>query len=97
MDDNSELHTTSSGINIEQVPIGMDENEEKEDVDVFVSPRHFGGRTPGPKQTKRKVFEEEQSKKEKDKGNLETGDSTINFDRVKYNYDSERGMSHSFL
>lgn len=63
----------------------MDEKDEKEeDVDVFVSPRHFGGRTPSAKETKKKVLEEEQSK-----GSFGSGDSAINFDRVKYNYDSE--------
>lgn len=41
-------------------PIHSDENNiDGEDIDVFVSPRLFVGRTPGPKATKQRIFEEE--------------------------------------
>ncbi|PXF49824.1 hypothetical protein BWQ96_00476 [Gracilariopsis chorda] len=36
----------------------MEGNNDQDDVNVYVSPKHFGGHTPGAKATRQKVFEE---------------------------------------
>ncbi|CAN8073588.1 unnamed protein product [Agarophyton chilense] len=36
----------------------MDEHSDQEDIDVFVSPKRFGGHTPAAKAIKQKVFED---------------------------------------
>ncbi|KAI0565482.1 hypothetical protein FGB62_17g217 [Gracilaria domingensis] len=36
----------------------MEEHSDQEDVDVFVSPKRFGGHTPAAKAIKQKVFED---------------------------------------
>lgn len=68
------------------------EKSDHEDVDVFVSPRHFGGRTPGPKATAKKIFEEDKAKAnivEMSRRNAIA--EQFPFEGVKYTYDSERG------
>lgn len=41
--------------------LNNESESDDDDVDLFVSPRHFVGRTPGPKATKQKIFEEKSS------------------------------------
>lgn len=65
----------------------MVDNPEEDDVDIFVSPRRFGGRTPGAKETFKKVREEEEARKDAGKGGT---DSTNRFEGVKYNFDPDR-------
>lgn len=36
-----------------------DDDSDDDDVDVYVSPRKFVGRTPGPKATKQRIFDED--------------------------------------
>lgn len=36
----------------------MEGNSDNDDVNVYVSPKHFGGHTPAAKATRQKVFEE---------------------------------------
>lgn len=48
----------------------MAEQDNSEDVDVYISPRRFMGCTPGPKASRQKVFqenEEERAQEEKKK------------------------------
>lgn len=56
--------------------------DQEDDVDLFVSPRRFGGRTPGPKATKQKVFDEELAKRASQ--NSERDDIPI--EDLKYNF-----------
>lgn len=66
----------------------MTEPEDHDDVDVFISPRRFGGRTPGPQATMQKVFEEEQAKSESQSA---ARDEDF-FEGVKYKYNDKRSM-----
>lgn len=74
-----------------QVAREMSNDSDHEDVDVFVSPRHFGGRTPGPKATAQKVFEEEKAKANAREQSQDEAMQALGFEGVKYKYDSERG------
>lgn len=62
----------------------MTEPQSRDDVDVFISPRRFGGRTPCAQATMQKVFEEERAKSESQ--SAEKDDDT--FEGVRYKYDS---------
>lgn len=50
-----------------------------EDVDVYVSPRRFVGRTPGPKVTRQRVFEDDEARKKKPQHEV-----TLGIGEVKY-------------
>lgn len=75
----------------EQAHAKMADDSDHEDVDVFVSPRRFGGRTPGPKATVQKIFEEDKAERERENA----AKQELGFEGVKYNYDSERGGKFS--
>lgn len=42
-------------------PDAEDDGMDSDDVNIFVSPRHFVGRTPGPRATKQRIIDEEQA------------------------------------
>lgn len=46
----------------------MTEQNDKDDVDVYISPRRFMGCTPGPKATRKKILEEKQRKENEAQG-----------------------------
>ena len=60
---------------------------EKEDVDVFVSPRRFVGRTPGAKAFRKKVFEDNQKKVDEKVVKNEQNGSGFDLTEVKYDYE----------
>lgn len=39
----------------------LEEDDDSDECDVYVSPSHFVGRTPGRKATRQKIFEEQHS------------------------------------
>ena len=72
----------------------MDAQSDREDVDVFVSPKHFVGRTPSAAMTRKKVFaeaeEEEQKRKESMAGDSTNSNANFALQGIKYEYGSER-------
>lgn len=71
-----------------------EEQIEKDDVDVYVSPRRFVGHTPGPKVTKQRVFEDNQRRK----NSAKKDDVGLSIESVKYHADkSGEGKASSPL
>lgn len=62
-----------------------DEDMDDDDVDVYVSPRRFVGRTPGPKATKQKIFEEDNAENNAAKGKPPDNSIALGIENVKYN------------
>lgn len=70
-----------------QSAYAMTESQGNDDVDIFISPRRFGGRTPCAQATMQKVFEEQRAKSE----GQSTEKDEDTFEGVRYRYDSSGG------
>lgn len=63
----------------------VEDNMDDEDVDIYVSPRRFVGRTPGPRATKQKIFEEDGGVINARGRNPSDNSISLGIENVKYN------------
>lgn len=73
----------------------MDVPGDKEDVDVFVSPKRFGGHTPAAKATRQKVFEDNLKRASLQQETSRSLQS--NSERLKYTYRGQKDGKLAFL